>query len=77
MSGRPNPADVAHRILHCEGFELPELTSDEIVALAREYERLAGQRAPGDPGIAPPPADAKALRQAIEDVQDPPEDRQP
>ena len=70
-----NAKGIAERLLVAGLY--PELTSDDVQCLAREYLRLHEQRAAGEGDIQPPPADPQALRRSIEDILDPPEDRQP
>lgn len=64
--------DIAQR-----AFDGAELTSDEVRDLAQAYLRLHMQRALDDPGMPAPPADPSALRRAIEDIVNPPEDKLP
>jgi hypothetical protein len=68
-----NAHTIAKRVLASGVY--PELSSDDVLALAQEVVRLHAQRAPGDGDIPAPPADAAALRRAIEDMLEPPEDR--
>ena len=66
---------IAVRLI-AEGF-YPELTTDDVKTLALEYLRLHSQRSAGEGDVPAPPADAATLRRQIEDIVDPPEDRQP
>lgn len=66
---------IAERLL--VGGLYPELTSDDVQCLAREYLRLHAQRATTDSDIRTLPPDAAALRRSIEEILEPPEDRQP
>jgi hypothetical protein len=62
-----DPRSIAARIVAgCTTTQGFSVTSDEVRALATEYLRLHAQQGPDDHGIAPPPADREALREAVE-----------